>query len=90
LANQIIQGTREQFKTREYLADLLSWLGSDTVLIRMANQPMANQPMLEIRAENIIFHTYSNTLFNINLEAWYGRAVQRNLDCGVTVTQDFL
>jgi hypothetical protein len=50
---------------------------------------MANQPMLEIRAENIIFHTYSNTLFKINLEGWYGRAVQRNLDCGVTVRQDF-
>jgi hypothetical protein len=47
LSNQRIQESREQFSTREYFVELLSWLGSGAILIGIANQPM-----LEIKAEN--------------------------------------
>ena len=87
MANQSIQESREQFSTREYFAELLSWLKGGTILIGMANQPM-----LEIRAEisKIVLNLFtSKSLGDVNSNKNNENAAKLSISKKISEAKDF-
>jgi hypothetical protein len=87
LSNQRIQESREQFSTREYFAELLSWLGGGTILIGMANQPM-----VEIRAENskVVLNLFtSKSLGDVNGNMDNENAAKLSIGKKISEAKDF-
>jgi hypothetical protein len=87
LSSQRIQESREQFSTREYFAELLSWLKGGTILIGIPNQPI-----LEIRAENskiVLNLLISKNLGDVNGNKDNENAAKLSLSKKISGAKDF-